>query len=256
MAVERFRIITLNIHKGFAAGGPRRLVLSSIRDLLRDSGANVVFLQEVVGANHRHKRRLRHWPRETQLEYLADTVWPHHAYGKNAIYQHGHHGNAILSELPFVEWDNINLSLLNFSQRGFLHGTIQGGVHLICTHLGLLERERRQQIHYLMEYIRRRIPANAPLILAGDFNDWRGSAHRQLAGGLRLMETHNVHTGRCAATFPAFWPLLAMDRIYVRHFNILDCATMSGGHWRDFSDHCALVADISLQGTAGSAREV
>lgn len=247
MSADTFRVITLNIHKGFAAGGPRRLVLDSIRELLRESQANLVFLQEVVGANRRHQSRLRHWPDETQLEYLADTVWPHHAYGRNAIYQHGHHGNAILSEMPFVQWDNVDLSFMNFSRRGFLHGTIEGGIHVICTHLGLLERERRQQVFRLVEYIRRKIPENAALILAGDFNDWRHLSHRYLDRNLGLVETHEYHSGRCAATFPAFWPVLRMDRIYVRGFETRQCAILNGGHWRNFSDHCALVADISLQ---------
>lgn len=144
MSDRSFRILTLNIHKGFAVG-PKRLVLSHIREMLRASKANLVFLQEVVGDNTKHRKKLRHWPEETQLEYLADTVWSHHAYGKNAIYQHGHHGNAILSENPFINWDNIDASFVNFSQRGFLHGTVADNVHLICIHLGLFERERKMQ---------------------------------------------------------------------------------------------------------------
>jgi len=241
-----FRVLTLNIHKGFAVG-PRRLVLNSIRQYLRDSGANIVFLQEVVGVNQRHQKKLPLWPDDSQLEFLADTVWPHHAYGKNAIYQHGHHGNAILSEHPFVQWDNIDVSLMNFSQRGFLHGTISGDIHLICAHFGLFERERRGQVFQLIDYVQRRIPADAPLIMAGDFNDWRRTSHRNLLANLALTEAHEFAHGRCADTFPAFLPLLPMDRIYLRGFHTTHCDSISGSNWRDFSDHCALVADISLQ---------
>src|SRR5690606_15038796 len=126
----------------------------------------------------------------SQLEYLADTVWTHHAYGRNAIYQHGHHGNAILSALPFVHWNNIDASVLSFSQRGFLHGTIEGGLHLICVHLGLFERERKLQVTQLIEYIHHNIPEDEPLILAGDFNDWRCTTHRRLQQELQLTEVH------------------------------------------------------------------
>ncbi len=245
MPVENFRVLTLNIHKGFSIG-PRRLVLESIRECLRSSGANIVFLQEVVGANQKHEKNYRHWPQDSQLEFLADTVWSHHAYGKNAIYQHGHHGNAILSEHPFIAWDNIDASFMNFSQRGFLHGTIAGNIHLICVHLGLFERERRLQVFLLTDYINRTIPADAPLIIAGDFNDWRKVTHRHLKRNLTMLEGHENAHGFCASTFPAFYPLLPMDRIYLRGFTINHCSSIAGEHWRKFSDHCALVADVEL----------
>lgn len=245
MSGKHFRILTLNIHKGFAMG-PRRLILSHIRDHLRASKADLVFLQEVVGDNKKHEKSQRHWPAETQLEYLADTVWTHHAYGKNAIYQHGHHGNAILSEQPFLSWDNIDVSFMNFSQRGFLHGVIGDDVHLICIHMGLFEKERHLQTLRLVEHIKREIPAESPLIIAGDFNDWRRTTHRMITKSLDLEEAHVTIAGRCAATFPAFLPMLPMDRIYLRGFDVHNCEVLSGHHWREFSDHCALVTDVSL----------
>ncbi len=246
MVAETFRVLTLNIHKGFAIG-PRRLVLSSIRECLRASGANLVFLQEVVGANARHQKNISLWPEDSQLEYLADTVWSHQAYGKNAIYQHGHHGNAILSEHPFVTWDNIDASFVNYSQRGFLHGTITGNIHLLCVHLGLFENERRQQIFLLIDYVKRNVPDDAPLIIAGDFNDWRKICHHSLIEHLQVQEVHEQQNGFCARTYPAFYPLLAMDRIYLRGFNISASASIAGENWRNFSDHCALTADIQVR---------
>lgn len=243
-STHNFRVLSLNIHKGFAMG-PKRLVLSKIRECLRASGANIVFLQEVVGANQHHQR-IAAWPSQTQLEYLADTVWTHHAYGKNAIYQHGHHGNAILSEWPFVKWDNIDASFVSFSQRGFLHGTIAGNLHLICVHLGLFEKERSLQIAHLIEHIRRNVPDDQPLILAGDFNDWRSTGHRHLVEALKLSEVHEVTCGQCARTYPAFMPLLRMDRIYLRGITVSRCESIGGDNWRDFSDHRALLADIEV----------
>lgn len=245
MSRQSFRILTLNIHKGFAFG-PKRLVLAQIREYLRGSKANLVFLQEVVGANNRHRQKLSQWPNNTQLEYLADTVWSHHAYGKNAIYQHGHHGNAILSELPFQSWDNIDASFMNFSHRGFLHGILTGNIHVICVHLGLFERERRLQIFRLLEYINHTIPPDAPLVIAGDLNDWRHTSHRSLKTTLGVTEAYESAHGRCADTFPAFCPLLPMDRIYLRGFEVDDCQVLAGDSWREFSDHCALLANVRL----------
>lgn len=243
-STHHFRVLSLNIHKGFAMG-PKRLVLSNIRECLRASGANIVFLQEVVGANQHHQHIVS-WPTQTQLEYLADTVWTHHAYGKNSIYQHGHHGNAILSEWPFVKWDNIDASFNSYSKRGFLHGTIAGNMHLICVHLGLFEKERALQIARLIEHIQRNVPENAPLILAGDFNDWRRTGHRKLIEALQLTEVHEATCGQCARTYPAFMPMLRMDRIYLRGISASSCVSIGGDNWRDFSDHCALLADIEV----------
>lgn len=246
MSQNTFRVLSLNIHKGFAMG-PKRLVLSRIRDLLRTSHADIVFLQEIVGANERHEKQLANWPAGTQLEYLADSIWHHHAYGKNAIYQHGHHGNAILSGLPFEQWENIDVSVQRFSQRGFVHGRIAANVHLICVHLGLFEKERKHQLAQLISYVQQKIPKHAPLIIAGDFNDWRKSAHRHLAHSLGVVEAHESVFGHCAKTFPAFYPLLPMDRIYLRGFKPTSCESVTGKSWREFSDHRALIADITLR---------
>src|SRR5688572_14315277 len=87
------RILSLNIHKGASAFG-RRDVQQELRALIRASHADLVFLQEVRGTFARQKEMA------DQFEFLADEVWDHYAYGKNAIYPGGDHGNAILSHYP------------------------------------------------------------------------------------------------------------------------------------------------------------
>ena len=139
-SMDTFKVLSLNIHKGFSLNN-RRFTLDKIRSELRATGSNIVFLQEVIGEHEKHRQSVEGWPESNQFEFLADSVWDHYAYGKNAIYQHGHHGNAILSELPFETSNNIDVSLLSFSQRGILHGILQNQVHVLCVHFGLLERE-------------------------------------------------------------------------------------------------------------------
>jgi len=243
--MQNFKILTLNIHKGFSAGN-RRFTLDKIRSCLRESGANLVFLQEVTGENMRHEKAIQDWPAQNQFEFLADSVWSHYAYGKNAIYQHGHHGNAILSELPFTESNNIDVSLMRFSQRGILHGVLENNVHLLCIHLGLFEKERKFQVEKLLEYIHATIPSSAALIMAGDFNDWRASSHKQLLSSLGLTEAHEAIHQRMAKTFPAMLPCLPMDRIYSRGFKVSTIKVMTHPHWRVLSDHCALIAELEI----------
>ncbi|MAM71006.1 MAG: hypothetical protein CMP91_07700 [Gammaproteobacteria bacterium] len=241
-----YRILTLNIHKGFSISN-RKFTLEKIRESLRESQANVVFLQEVVGENTRHEKRITDWPEINQMEYLADSVWDHFAYGKNAIYQHGHHGNAILSEKPFIDWRNINISCLSFSRRGILHGKNSDKINLLCVHLGLFERERKLQIQRLIDYVKNNIPPSEPLILAGDFNDWRHRSHKLLVETLGLKESYLESQGVLPKTYPAFFPALAMDRIYSRGFEVVQSQMLEGGNWRRMSDHSGLLAELTLK---------
>lgn len=241
-----FKILTLNIHKGFSAGN-RRFTLERIRENLRQTGSNLVFLQEVIGENARHRDTVVDWPESSQFEYLADSVWEHYAYGKNAIYQHGHHGNAILSELPFSEFSNVDISTMRFSHRGILHGVLENGVHLLCVHLGLFERERGEQTRRLLHHIKTKIPESAPLILAGDFNDWRRKSHRVIQRQCGLIEASETIRQRLPATYPAMLPLLAVDRIYLRGFRVESSSVLRDTAWRQVSDHCAVVANVVLE---------
>lgn len=240
---SRLRVTSWNIHKGFNLGNTRFL-LDEMRQAIRLVDSDVVFLQEVVGENQRRQRRLQHWVPE-QFEYLADEVWPHFAYGRNAIYGYGHHGNAMLSKYPFKVWSQRDLSVLPGSQRGLLYGQIAPGIHLICVHLGLLQRERQWQVRQLIRFIHEHL-ADEPLILAGDFNDWRERSDRELCHGLNLREAYRDCHGRLARTYPARRPWLRTDRIYYRHLELLSAQRLTGEPWRNLSDHCALYAEFQL----------
>jgi len=240
-----FKVLTLNIHKGYSMS-KRHFTLDKIKQCLKLSRSNIVFLQEVIGDNERQKDAIPNWSDNNQFEFLADSIWDHFAYGKNAIYEHGHHGNAILSEIPFNRLNNLDVSTMRISQRGILHGQLENGVHLLCTHLGLFKSERRSQIQQLIEYVKTNVGATEPLIIAGDFNDWRRKAHFQLCHELDLVEVYQAQHGHVASTFPAMLPTLTMDRIYVRGFKVSSVNVMTSRDWRSISDHCALTADIRL----------
>ncbi|MDD5181218.1 MAG: endonuclease/exonuclease/phosphatase family protein [Gallionellaceae bacterium] len=240
-------IATYNIHKGFSHFN-RRMVLHELRDRLRELNSDIVFLQEVQGESNGNVQRHLNYPTQPQHEFLADQIWPHHAYGKNAVYDAGHHGNAILSRYPIVRWDNQDVSAHRIESRGLLHCEIelpQAGqpLHCICVHFGLFKRWRGQQFGALVERIKQMVPADAPLIIAGDFNDWNNHASHLLAHELQLHEVFETSRGRLARSYPAGMPLLCMDRIYVRGFGI----RRSDVHaWRKISDHAALSTILVL----------
>ncbi|MCK5666659.1 MAG: endonuclease/exonuclease/phosphatase family protein, partial [Thiotrichaceae bacterium] len=220
MRKNQLRVLTYNIHKGFSVGN-RYFILHQIREALIKTDADILFLQEMQGKHSEHEKKHTNWPECSHSEFLAKDIWPHFAYGKNAMYKVGHHGNALLSKYALLRWENINVSPFVWASRSLLHGVIQlpessSELHIICIHLGLLGMERRRQINTLCQHIEAHVPRDAPLIAAGDFNDWTGQAEKQFYQHLNLQEAHQTLHNRYAKTFPAWLPMLQMDRIYYR----------------------------------------
>lgn len=246
----QLKVLTYNIHKGFTLAN-QRFVLEQIRELLEHEHADIVFLQEIHGETQRYRRKLRDFPDIPHFEYLADRLWPHYAYGKNAIYRKGHHGNAILSKYPFRFWENIDISLQSYASRSILHGVIDlpgrsKPLHTLCVHMGLLESERRRQVATLVERIENHVPHDEPLLIAGDFNDWRMRVEERFSDSLGVKELFVELTGRHARTFPVWFPLLPMDRIYYRGIEPRACACLASGPWRTLSDHAPLTGTYSF----------
>jgi endonuclease/exonuclease/phosphatase family metal-dependent hydrolase len=249
--MRTLRVASYNIHKGlsFTPLLNRRLTIHELRERLRLLGADIVFLQEVRGRHDRHARRFENWPAAPQYEFLADSVWSDFAYGRNSVYDAGHHGNAILSRFPILAWDNQDVSMRRFERRGLLHCEIRIAgwkepLHCVCVHLGLRGRERSRQMEKLRQRIERLVPRDAPLIVAGDFNDWRQRATQELAHPLNLHEVFELVDFRPALTFPAVLPLMALDRIYVRGFQVRNAHVHHGRAWARVSDHAALTATL------------
>lgn len=242
-----FTLLTLNIHQGFSAFH-RRPILDELRDAIGGVSADVVCLQEVGGHDPLSRRRAA-WPAAPHYEVIADTLWPQYAYGRNAIYPEGHHGNAVLSKFPIERFLNHDVSIDGAEQRGMLWCVLDvpgqsEKINAVCVHLGLRESHRQRQLEALCRLIESEIPVDAPLIVAGDFNDWRQRADRILAH-CGLQEVFVAATGHPARTFPARWPLLPMDRIYVRNVRVERARVLSGRPWSHLSDHTPLLVDVA-----------
>jgi endonuclease/exonuclease/phosphatase family metal-dependent hydrolase len=229
----------------------RRFVLHELRDAVREVGADVVFLQEVQGTHRVRSARVADYPQVPHYDFLADQIWPQFAYGRNAIYPHGHHGNALLSKYPIVRNYNHDISIGGQEARGLLHCALHvPGVdrllHAICVHLGLRQSHRTRQVELLREVIHTEVPAGSPLVVAGDFNDWRHRAHRVLEQCEGLREVFVKAHGRAARTYPAHCPMLRLDRIYVRNARAHAPMKMPLRPWARLSDHAPLAAEIEL----------
>jgi len=242
-----FSLLTLNIHRGFSAFH-RRSILDGLREAVHEVSADVLCLQEVLGAHAPRSHRHAASPAAPHYEFIADTLWPQYAYGRNAVFPQGHLGNAVLSKFPITHHRNHDVSVDDAEQRGLLWCVLDvpgqsRQIHAVCVHLGLRESHRQRQLEALCQLVETDIPADAPLIVAGDFNDWRRRADSVLAR-CGLHEVFVAATGQPARTFPARWPLLPMDRIYVRNVRVQRAQVLSGRPWSHLSDHTPLLVDV------------
>ncbi|MWL86217.1 endonuclease/exonuclease/phosphatase family protein [Cupriavidus sp. SW-Y-13] len=242
----KLRVVTYNIHKGVKgfSGKPR---IQSVRTGLQAMDADIVFLQEVQDRNDRLIAAELFDPDHTQLNYLATDAYPHSVYGRNAVYEHGHHGNAILSRHPILMSENLDISDHRFEQRGLLHAVADiNGVeaHLICVHFGLFARSRVRQASALVERVRAVVPDTAPLVIAGDFNDWNHRLDAKICDTLNAVESAHAKNGRIH-TFPSHMPWWQLDRIYVRGFAIERTQALTGREWAERSDHVPLMAELA-----------
>jgi endonuclease/exonuclease/phosphatase family metal-dependent hydrolase len=252
------RVATYNIHKGVAAelfGFRRAATLHELRRRLHELKADLIFLQEVQGRHDRHARHIKHWPSESQEVFLSHgpQLRPvfESAYGRNANYLHGHHGNAFLSRFPILRRDHLDVSDHVLERRGVLHcvvGIDGVEVHCFVIHLGLLGSSRERQVAALIRWIREVVPASGPLLIAGDFNDWRHRLSDTLRHALDVHECWSTSQAgsRAARTFPSLFPWLQLDRIYQRGFAVEQVKVLQGSAWSRLSDHAPLVADLRL----------
>lgn len=252
-------------------GSPRVHALKQAIGLFE---ADVVFLQEVQGRHDRNAAQFgaeshghKHWPETAQHEFFAGASH-HSAYGMNAVYDHGHHGNALLSAYPIATTTNHDVSDHAYEQRGILHcvlNTPGADVHCYVVHLGLFESGRGRQTEALIEAVLASAPDGEPVIIAGDFNDWRNTLSAKLRKALGVVEVFDERASTSALgdmvrslarrpsaptparTFPAALPWFRLDRIYVRGFQVDTAQVMHGTLWAKLSDHAPIVSTLTLK---------
>ncbi len=267
----KLRIATYNIHKGVSAFG-RKTRIHDLKEAIKLLDADLVFLQEVQGQHDHHAKKHSDWPEQGQHDFLAGETHTG-VYGMNAVYQHGHHGNALLSRLPILHSSNHDVSDHAYEQRGILHVQIQVGAiraHCFVVHLGLFAASRRRQVQALISQIQSQVEQDQPLIIAGDFNDWSQGLSQTLYKDLGVIEAFDIanhsHTelpikrnalasvksffksnANHARTFPAGLPWLSLDRVYLRGFDVEQANVLSGKPWSQLSDHVPICVDIKLK---------
>lgn len=251
--VPRLRVATYNIHKGVRGLGlAKRLEIYNLGMGVRALDADLIFLQEVrrfhEGDARQFDRTWFGWPDEGQAEFLAPEGY-RAAYRTNAVTRGGEHGNALLSRWPMGEIGHRDVSDHPFEQRGLLHVPVNWNgreIHTVVAHLGLIHASRLRQVYRLARFIEENVPAGAPLLVAGDFNDWGERLDTPMAQ--MGMSRARSPDGRMATrlTFPSRVPIFALDRVYMRGFRCVRSSVPRGPAWARMSDHLPLVVELEL----------
>ncbi len=242
------RVVCWNVHK-CTGGLDRRHDPARTAAVLADLDPDVVLLQEVAQNGRWYGG---HGTR--QVDVLGDALGlPHRSYFVNVRFgpRRGEYGNAILSRSPIAATENIDLTLPQRKSRSVLHAELRlplaeghsRTLHVFNLHLGLGERERREQLRRFLAFrTLQAIQHRTPVLVAGDFNDVWGSL------GTRLLEPAGfAGPRRLLRTFPAWAPVRALDSVYVRgELEVLRLERVRTRLTRAASDHLPLVAELQV----------
>jgi endonuclease/exonuclease/phosphatase family metal-dependent hydrolase len=245
----RLRIVTYNVHK--CRGMDARARPQRIADVLREIGADVIALQEVVSV----ERSLAH---HDQARFLAEALGLHLSLGANRIHRGGVYGNAVLSRFPIRAGRNYDLSVEGREKRGCLRVDLRldeaRTLHVFNLHLGTAMWERRRQGRELIESgIVDNPELHGPRIVLGDFNDWRAElAPRLLAARLNSVDIR-THLRR-TRTYPGLVPIAHVDHIYFDdRLELENLVLHRTRRALVASDHLPLAADFRLRSSPVAA---
>jgi endonuclease/exonuclease/phosphatase family metal-dependent hydrolase len=246
------RVATYNIHKGVQGVALRkRLEIHNLGHAMEQLDADIICLQEVRKIHRGHALKFKHWPDMAQADFLAPEGYEA-IYRTNAVTRHGEHGNAMLSRWPVHSHQHEDMSDHRFEQRGLLHSEVKFdglNLHVVVVHLGLIRASRVRQLEQLLRFIEREVPAHAPLVVAGDFNDWGSLATRALAElGMMAFDDHR------SPTYPSRLPLVQLDYVYARGLTPVSVHVPRGRIWGQMSDHLPLLAEFSMADSPATRR--
>lgn len=235
-------VMSYNIHHGVGIDG--QLSLQRIADVIRNSGAEVIGLQEVdryYGARSDFK---------DQAKELAELLDYHYAYGANLDLapapgqtENRQYGTAILSKYPILEANNVFLSSFGKEQRGVLHAVVNvkgAPVNVYNTHLGLDTASRTAQVQEIIELASIH---EGPSILVGDLNarPYYEEFQLLLQSGLFVNTFEGMED---AYTYPVINPAYTIDYILTspgaEHTNQRVIHS-------EASDHLPIAADVTFK---------
>ncbi|GAB4306728.1 MAG: endonuclease/exonuclease/phosphatase family protein [Roseovarius sp.] len=195
-------------------------------------GAQIVVLQE-------SDRRLPPRPAALPPEMAAAEGWQIPDFGGPGGSM-GWHGNAMLVRPGIGLLHSAHIELPGLEPRGAIlaeFDTALGPLRVVGLHLGLVRRFRLLQLAAIRRQLDRLPPM--PTVIAGDFNEWRGtSALRPAAGELHFAPT--------PPSFPAPRPVARLDRIaHCGRIRVAAAGRLNAKPAQIASDHLPVWADLA-----------
>lgn len=225
-----------NIHK--CVGTDRRFDPERVAEVIAEIGPDVIALQE---ADRRFGDRAGLLDLAA-LERRTGLV-PVPANGRPA--SHGWHGNLVLVKAARIS-DVRQVKLPGLEPRGALVTDLEFGanpVRVVAAHLGLLRQSRLMQIDAILSHAGEE--AGRPTVLLGDMNEWR----KQRGSALGAVAQRFGPLGQGVPSFPSYFPMLALDRIFAQPHGILErMAAHDSPLARKASDHLPITAIIRIDG--------
>ena len=232
------RIATYNIHR--CRGMDRRVVPERIVEVLREIDADVIALQEVIGAGPAGAGQAEEIGAALGMGWVMTCV--------RTLRQH-QFGNVVMSRLPIVHHSQYDLTWRTCEQRACQRADLDLGsgqvLHVYNVHLGTAVLERRYQAGRLAAFVHDR-RVTGPKVILGDFNEWmRGLATKTLSS---LFESIDIaaHLNR-RRTYPGLFPVVHLDHIYYE--GRLEVVRVEMTRTRKAlmaSDHLPLIADLRV----------
>lgn len=225
------RLLSYNVHGG--RGLDRTQDYKRIHSLLVSENIDIALLQEF---DTRPSLRST----EQDIRDICGGEYAHFFAGKAIEGKYGWYGNVILSRHKLRSQKVIDVSHPRREPRNIMEAFIEtplGPLHVLNTHKGLNKKERRAQLQRLHELLIKE--SDIPLIVAGDINEWQGSS----------VALHDLNTTLnpvpLGPTFPTFFPLFHLDRVWCRPKNLITSAIiLKNKDTRIFSDHYPVLITI------------
>jgi len=170
---KTLKVLTYNIHHANPPSKPNLIDLPAIANVIKESGAELVALQEIDVNTIRSGKGIN------QAEELGRLTGMHSFFVKGIDFEGGDYGIAILSKFPFLKTDSLRLPMqegVGGEPRVLAMITIEPTkgkkITFASTHLELKTENRILQSKYIVEKLSK---LKTPVILCGDLNAKPGS---------------------------------------------------------------------------------